>query len=256
MDATELVESFQREIHQEDNVPRVDTGDIVYFLNKAQENFVKDKFAGKRSSRDGFEESQDLIDDLRTLYRKDCVTQTIYGGESAHARNAEVDQAFLPSDYVHLVSARARVHVSTDIGPTGDREEFTWQLVQADYKGDTYQKRTASPSQTYDVKTVPVAMKQSQRIYGMLASPFHSPTHSRPLSDLNNDRINVYTNTAFIVDAVLINYIRSPQSITLDGEGQTSELPEELHREIVTRAVRLFLQTRPTQPSNSNQQDE
>lgn len=254
MDATQFVKSFQREIHQEDDVPRVDTGDILYFLNKAQENFVKDKFAGKRTSRDGFEESQDLIDDLRTLYEKDCETQTIYGGESSHSSGAWVDQSLLPTDYLHLVNARARIHVSDEFRQ-GARTDFDWTTTTADYDGTTYNKRVASAGQTYKSKVVPVAMKQSQRIYGLLVSPFHSPTHNRPLSDLNNDRLNVYTNSEFIVDSVLMNYIRIPQEITLDNGGQTSELPEDLHREIVTRAVRLFLQTRP-QPSTSSQQDE
>lgn len=254
MNATQFVKSFQREIHQEDDVPRVDTGDVLYFLNKAQENFVKDKFAGKRTSRDGFEESQDLIDDLRTLYEKDCETETIYAGPSSHSRGAWVDQSFLPTDYLHLISVRARVHISDEFS-MGERTDFDWDTITATYDGTDYNKRTAAAGQTYEEEVVPVAMKQSQRIYGLLVSPFHSPTHNRPLSDLNNNRLNVYTNSEFIVDSVLMNYIRIPQEITLDDGGQTSELPEELHREIVTRAVRLFLQTRP-QPSTSSQQDE
>lgn len=254
MDYIELVKSFQREIHQGDNVPRVDTGDIVYFLNKAQENFIKDKFAGKKTTREGFQESQDLIDDLRTFYKKDCLTETVYAGPSAHAGDTKVDQTFLPEDYLHLVETRAKVQVSTDFNKYGKRTDFDWRINPAMYKDKRYNKRVARSGQSYEEKIVPTNTVQSQRVYGMLSSPFRAPRPNRPLSDLNNNRVSVYTSSKFIVDTIIINYIRSPKSITIKGSGQTSELPEEFHRELVDRAVRLFLEKRP-QRSPSSQDD-
>jgi len=245
MTSTDLVRAFQSELHQQDRGPVADTDDILHFLNKAQENFVKDKFAGSRSSALGFEQSQDLTDDLRVFFEKDCVNETLYGGAAARWENIEVDWAPMPKDYLHLVSVRARVHVS-DIFSGMDREEFAWDLQDATYEEITYDKRVASASQSFEEKIVTLRFSQSDDIFHKLDDPFHTTSHNSPLCDLNNDRVNVYTSSDFIADAVVMNYIRAPKEITLDGPSpQTSELPEALHRELVDRAVRLFAQFSP-----------
>lgn len=251
MTSTELVRAFQSELHQRDRDPIGDTDDLLHFLNKAQENFVKDKFAGSRSSALGFEQSQDLVDDLRVFFEKDCLTQTLYAGGSARWKNIEVDWAPLPGDYLHFVSARARVHVSDKFEMFGEREDFTWDLQEATYDGATHPKRVASASQSFSEEIVTLRFSQSDDIFRRLEDPFHKPNHNSPLCDLNNDRVNVYTSGEFIADAVVMNYIRAPREISLEGPApQTSELPEALHRELVDRAVRLFLQfsPRPSQP--------
>lgn len=254
MTTQELIQAFQSELHQRDRGPIADTDDILYFLNKAQENFLKDKFAGSRTSALGFEQSQDLTDDLRVFFEKDCLTQALYAGSNARWEDIDVDWAPLPADYLHLVSARAKTHVSDSFNGTR-REDFSWDTQTATYDGEEYPKRVASPSQTYDEKVVTLRFAQSDDMFRKLDDPFHTTIHNSPLCDLNNDRVNVYTNSTFITEAVVMNYIRAPKEITLDGVPQSSELPEALHREIVERAVRLFLQFSPrtSQPEGESQ---
>lgn len=248
MDTAALVEAFQTELHQRDRPPVADTTDVLHFLNKAQENFVKDTFAGRRTSRLGFEQSQDAIDDLRVFFEKDCVNETLYAGAPARWETVEVDWAPLPGDYLHLVSLRARIHVSDTFAGT-ERDEFTWITQNATYDGSTYDKRVASASQTYEERVVTLRFGQSDDIFRRLDDPFHTTRYNSPLCDLNNDRVNVYTSSKFIADAVVMNYVRAPREITLGGSSpQTSELPEALHRELVGRAVRLFLQFSPRSP--------
>jgi hypothetical protein len=244
MTAKELIQAFQSELHQRDRGPIADTDDILHFLTKAQENFVKDKFAGNRTSALGFEQSQDVTDDLRVFFEKDCLTQTMYAGSNARWENIEVDWAPLPADYLHLVSARARTQVSDSF--TGiNRDSFVWDFQEATYEEDTYSKRVANASQSFETKVATLRFSQSDDVFRKLDDPFHTTIHNSPLCDLNNDRLNVYTNSTFITEAIVMNYIRAPKEITLDGVPQTSELPEALHREIVERAVRLFLQFSP-----------
>jgi len=254
MTAEEMVRGFQSELHQRDGPQIADSDDILYFLNKAQDNFLLDKFSGKRSSAEGFEQSQDLIDDLRVFYKKDCRTKTIYGLEEAQVFDFEVDTVFLPSDYMHLVTPRAEILVSDSITSKGEREDLSWKIGTGTFDGTDYDKRVPESGETFDREVVPARLTQSQSVYEELNDPFHTTAYNAPLCDLNKDRLNVYTAPEFIVDAVVFNYIRQPIEICLeDGQGgsNTSELPEALHQEIVERAVMLFLRN---YPQSSNEQ--
>lgn len=254
MTAEELIRGFQSELHQKDGPQITDSDDILYFLNKAQDNFILDKFSGKRSSAEGFEQSQDLIDDLRNVYRKDISINAIYALTNASIHGIEVDSIFLPSDYMHLVTARAVNLVSTEVSGS-ERENLEWELSTiTDGDGNDYSKRVPRSDQAWKEKRAPIRYSQSQSVYELLDDPFHRPSYKTPLCDINNDRLNVYASPHYIVDKVIINYIRQPIEICLDdgsGNSNTSELPEMLHQEIVERAAMLFLRN---YPQSSNEQ--
>lgn len=245
MTAEEMVRGFQSELHQKDGPQIADSDDVIYFLNKAQDKFLLDRFSGKRSSAEGFEQSQDLRDDLRVFFKKDCRTEAIYGLEDASVFNIEADSIFLPSDYMHLVQARAEVLVSDSLTVNGKREELSWKKGTGTFDGTDYDKRIPESGESFDRVVVPIRLTQSHSVYTELDDPFHTTTYQAPLSDLNKDQLNVYTDSVFIIDAVLYNYVRQPIRICLrdsQGNPQTSELPAALHQEIVERAVALFLQ--------------
>jgi len=243
--AKELIEAFQIEVHQQDGPSIRDTDDVLHFLNRAQQNFILDKFAGSGSSILGFEQSQDLIDDLRVFYKKNCRIECIYGGNNAKLKDFEVDLAFLPGDYLHLVEPRADVYKASTFNPKGKRNTLDWDLGSATYDGNTYDKRVAASGEVYDTEIMPLRLTQSMSVYRELLDPFHKSTPNAPICDISEDVLSVYTDNTFIVDAVLFNYIRQPKKITLGNSPQTSELPESLHQEIVNRAVRLFLRYIP-----------
>lgn len=253
MTTKQLIKAFQSELHQRDRGPVADTDDILHFLTKAQENFVKDSFAGKRTTRDGFEQSQDLIDDLRVFYKKDCVTETVYAGCPARWKDIYVDYSTLPDDYVHLVSARARVKYSTRTTPRG-RKPLDWDIVTVTVGETEFQKRVVAGSEQAERMVTTLRLSQSDDVFQRLDDPFHTTIHNSPVCDLNNDRVNVYTSSEFITEAIVLNYIRAPKEITLGETPQTSELPEVLHRELVDRAVRLFVQRFPrsSQPEDES----
>lgn len=252
MTAEELFRAFNSELHQRDSTLVADSDDIRYFLNKAQDQFVLNRFAGERITAEGFEQSQDLRDDLRVFFKKDCRTEAIYGLEDARVYDIEADSVFLPSDYLHLVSPRAEVLVSTSITSKGEREDLSWKIGTGTFDGTDYDKRIPESGESYDRKVVPARVTQSQSVYAELDDPFHTTVHEGPVCDLNKDRLNLYTDGKFIVDAVQFNYIRQPIEICLEdknGDPNTSELPDALHQELVDLAVRLFLQYN-TQSSN------
>jgi len=75
-------------------------------LNKSQQRFINTKYNGNNPSRQGFEQSQKRIDDIRTLVRE-YVAPTTY--KEQYNNDIWVDQFQLPSDYMYLVNQRSEV---------------------------------------------------------------------------------------------------------------------------------------------------
>ena len=77
-----------------------------YWLNKAQDVFVKSRAFGNNLKREGFEETQKRIDDLRTIVKKATIIPTKTGNEYTNV---------LPNDYLYLVRHQCTV-VSANCG--------------------------------------------------------------------------------------------------------------------------------------------
>lgn len=71
-----------------------------YWLNKAQDVFVKSRAFGNNLKKEGFEETQKRIDDLRTIVKKTSVTPAKTGNEYINV---------LPNDYLYLVRHQCTV---------------------------------------------------------------------------------------------------------------------------------------------------
>jgi len=210
----------------------IESFDVFYYLNKAQEQWILQKFP------QAFEISQDLIDDLRIFYEKDVSIDASYGGTDAKFGKFEVDYIEFPNDYLHLVSQRSQVAYNYDgisYSLSNGRRE-----PDGDYENDIYFNKWT----------------QSDDIYKLLSDPFNTTKHNNPITDINDQRINIYTNDNFLVERGIINYIREPKKIDPNA-GQTSELPEIYHREIVQQAVALYSQfSSPSANSNSQEQEQ
>jgi hypothetical protein len=79
--------------------------EIDHELNSAMDSFIKQRYSPMGNKyRDGFEQSQKRIDDLRALV-VDSRVKCFYGGTTITGFN--VDRAPLPNDYMFLVNAVA-----------------------------------------------------------------------------------------------------------------------------------------------------
>lgn len=76
-----------------------------YWLNKAQDRFIKDKLYPQDTNKKGFEESQQRIDQLRTLI-KESAELTPVSALTKYTIN-------LPNDYLYLVRHRCTTTDST-----------------------------------------------------------------------------------------------------------------------------------------------
>lgn len=80
-----------------------------YFLNKAQERFIKQRYSSKSNSkRDGFEMSQKRIDDLKNLLVPNYYDKT-YKLASDDFDLTTKSKFYFPADYMFLTSTRSKI---------------------------------------------------------------------------------------------------------------------------------------------------
>jgi len=82
---------------------------------------------------------------------------------------------------------------------------------------------------------------QQDDIFTLLHDPFNTTKHTKPLTTIRNNNIDIYTNDIFITDSVELLYIREPAEISL-SLGVNCELPIHTHQEIVDMSVASILE--------------
>lgn len=183
--------------------------EIDYWLNRAQERFVKQRaFVEGDSKGLGFAGSQKRLDDLREILYIN------YTDDVAAAAGAESQQYDLPVDYMFLVNLRARIYRN--------------RCKPADTSGPLF--------------TVPVRIVNNAEIFFLQQDPFARSQIDTPLATLSQADITVFQdNESFILEGISLDYIRTPQEIDLQLN-QTSELADHTHQEIVDIAVKNILE--------------
>lgn len=221
MTSKQMVEAFTIQVNQFD-MPNVgQTIDTIYWLNKSQEQFIKNQYTGFNKYQRAFEQSQKIIENLKTIFIKDHVIDTTFNTElSPVLADIHVDYAKLPEDHFLLISNRTKVHYNDDginytvtDGSRVANEPFTEMIVSN-------------------------RMAQSQKIYSLLSDPFNTTRYDSPIVDINEKGVDIYTDKKFIAKSCIINYLRYPKKINY--KNQDCELPQHTHEEIVDGAVQLF----------------
>ena len=78
-------------------------------LNKSQIRFINTKYGSNNTYRQGFEQSQKRIDDLRSLVRE-YTAPTTY--KEQYNNTTWVDKFQLPTDYMYLVNQRSEIMIN------------------------------------------------------------------------------------------------------------------------------------------------
>ncbi|KKM68547.1 hypothetical protein LCGC14_1459830 [marine sediment metagenome] len=193
--------------------------EVFRYINEAQDIVVDQIFAK-------FEQDQILVDDLRVLVEKDAEVDALYAGGDSAINGLVADYATIPTNYRFMISARSEIKYNR-LGIT----------VATDVKDAI---RTISGSFTTSV--VPVRIAQSDDIHRLLLDPFNRTRFREPLGVVNGLRLLVHTDSLFICERFLLNYIRTPDQVSIDGSGTDCELPAHLHRVIVDTAIDRFVQ--------------
>ena len=243
MNIQQMQYEFGIQMNQFDTPIELSSDDIEYWLNKAQIDLVKERYNGINRQRRGFEQSQERIDDLRVLIERNKELDTSYKKDSG-TTDFEADKVLFPKDYMFLISQKSKVK---------------YNYPEIDWTENAEGKREGNGT----LKVVHNRVSQSDDIYNLLSDPFNKPTPSSPIAVISDESIYVFTDKTFIVDKMLIDYLRLPREMNISKEVDC-ELPSHLHKDIIQRAVDAFLNnTRELKqrlqretPTANNQQNE
>lgn len=195
--------------------------DIYYYLNSAIRIFVDNEFAM-------FEQSATARDNLKPLVIKEANIST-FNTPATFSSDWFIDTAPYRkgvNSVLYLLNHRSEIYVAD----TGD---FSYEISNG--------KRIPATSPAFTDYTIAVKRnRESQHddILTLLRDPFNKSESEYPLATVSESGINVYTDSTFIVNSVIIDYLKEPTKVDDDNN---SELPDFKHKEIVETAVNLYL---------------
>lgn len=91
-------------------------------------------------------------------------------------------------------------------------------------------------SREYENRLTPL-----ENLHKILNYKYTATKYNDPVSTLSGDNLYIYKNDSFTVDTVYMDYVRKYNNIDVIGD-VTSELEENVHKDIVQLAVNIFLE--------------
>lgn len=229
-----MQEFFGTQMNQMQEALSLHSSDIFYWLNKAQERFVKERFSA------GLESTQMISDDLQKILIRNY--QLSLGNDSVPMRydgqiigGFHMDSIELPTDHFYLVSARTTIQVASSSAI------LAWNLAAI-----TNERQLTNSPSDYRTLTVPCRQIQSDDLYAVIQDPFNTTRFTSPLALTSNGRLQIITSADFVAKKVFVDYLKKPRTLVqanpASGETTTCDLAEHTHFDIVQLAVDLFLQ--------------
>lgn len=199
------------------SVPNFIAEEIDILLNNAQEQFISQRAFSNNPKREGLEETQKRLDDLKNIisnYNTSTFTTTV----DNKPNGVFVD---LPADYRHAIQEEATV-TYTDCNST---------------------------TQTIQAEIVPISHDRYNRI---IKDPFNKPDkeliYRLGFEATTSERFEIVSGPSTTLTTYIVRYIRNPQQIRYGTQYQTPttdldcELSLHTHREIVALAVKNALE--------------
>lgn len=192
--------------------PGFEPEEIDFYLNRAIERFVKQRYTGNNTQGLSFEESQKRIDDLRTIVVRNLLTN---GNVSASPTFPDAYEYSLPQ------------------GGLGDDPKYMFLLSAAPFIDKDDCGNAVSPSRR--VKSKQVTHDQLEE---WLDDPFHKPNLDEVLILFEGTTIFLITDGTYTVTDFTITYLKYPDVVDILAPTDCN-LPDHTHQEIVDIAVKL-----------------
>ena len=229
MTAQEMHNEFKITLDKVDSqaYPEFLDGEIDFYLNEAQDRFIKTRYGRNNLYTAGFEEIQKRTDDLKNLVKtRFCEITTVTGYQDIgdNVYRADLDTLFVDEDQqtqsadVYMLYLKASARSCIPGGNPDGTDCCGWHkvtLVQQD-----------------DLSSVP-------------SDPFNRPKTDKPVIFFEDGDIFVWIGNGAVIDNFFVTFIKRPLQINLGtygGSVQNSELSEYTHKEIVQMAVRIALE--------------
>ena len=210
---------------------KLDTNTIFYFLNVAQERYIKELFASSDLKTE--ESNQIRLDNIRNLITRVKALAT-------------VDEPVLPIGNVYIV------YPDVNELPTGTTLNTNGGIVVAlptDYM--FYVKSDSKLSATYTSATakkwVQNIKMDSIDINALLVNNFNRPIFRNPFIVLESTNYIIYKDYYTDIYNIELTYIRKPKTLVLTVvnssiETAECELANQTHRDIISLATAIFIE--------------
>lgn len=221
MTISEMHDAFKLGLDKTESLqyPSFLSEEIDFWLNQAIRKFVKTRYSGINYKREGFEQSQKRIDDLRTLTREVTIACT---GTGAKKPNGYVlvdgfsNASFTAEPYWLSLGEEVLISYTRTTVSTGGTA--TKRVGVVDITADNYRSKVDDP----------------------LSDHILHYDEARPLRLFYNNTIEFITDGNYSVTYAYIRYIKQPAEVAYNTV--SCDLAEHTHDEIVNMAVQLALE--------------
>jgi len=221
-----LVQQFHREFKiafdkaDSDSYPEFLAAEIDYYLNEAQDRFIKTRYGRNNIYKMGYEELQKRTEDLKSLSKTKYCSVTLLdyynlSGDMIYKANIDnlFDDVALNTPYTGKYMLWLKASVQVKIGTCTQ-----WSRVK---------------------------LIQQDDISGINDDPFNKASADTPLLFFEDGGLCVWTGKGSTVESVLVSFFKYPAQINDGSYGGTlsqCELSEHTHREILQMAVGIAIE--------------
>jgi len=213
MTITQMHTAFKLELDKIDSLqyPSFTSNEIDYWLNQAIRKFVKTRYSGVNAKREGFEQTQKRIDDLRTLVREVTVPCTETGAIKPNGwiLTDGFDNANFVDDYWLSIGEEVLLTLS---------DSSTIRQGVTEVTSDEYRAEIDNPYSSFRLH------------YG----------NAKPLRLFYNNTIEFISDGTYDVTSAYVRYIKAPDTVVLATT--SCDLPEHTHDEVVILGVQMALE--------------
>jgi len=200
--------------------------EIDFWLNKAIRKFVRTRYSGINAKREGFEQSQKRIDDLRTLVREvtvPCLAGTVgVNKPNSYVLTSGFSNTVFSID-PYWLSLGEEVKISYTSTSTSTGGVTTKRVGVTDVTTDNYRSKLDDP----------------------LSDHILHYDEAKPLRLFYNNTIEFITTDDYSVIEAYIRYIKEPVTVVYGATVLLStdcDLADSTHDEIISIAVQLALE--------------